>query len=39
MNKNSSKGKLGRVYVDGGMTENRFFLQLLANTLGIPVGE
>jgi glycerol kinase len=38
MNKDSSKGKLEKVYVDGGMTENAFLLQLLANILGIPVG-
>lgn len=39
MNKDSSRGKMERVYVDGGMTCNNFFLQLLANILGIPVGK
>lgn len=38
MNKDSSKGRLEKVYVDGGMTQNDFLLQLLANILGIPVG-
>ncbi len=38
MNKDSSKGKLEMVFVDGGMTRNDFLLQLLANILGIPVG-
>lgn len=39
MNKDASKGQLKKVYVDGGMTANRFFLQLLANILGVQVGK
>ncbi len=38
MNKDSFKGRLEKVSVDGGMTRNTFLLQLLANILGIPVG-
>ncbi len=38
MNKDSSKGRLEKVCVDGGMTRNTFLMQLLANMIGIPVG-
>ena len=38
MNKDSSKGRLEKVCVDGGMTRNTFLMQLLANIIGIPVG-
>jgi len=39
MNQDASKGRLEKVCVDGGMTRNKFMLQLLADILGIPVGK